>query len=312
MEERPPFPAPREPWRSRGSGSLGSLERAARRSPSADSATARSRPRWRDPSCLVLAMLRHPVDPVKAATCSTCASRTKARQARPHRPPRLPTLLVGPAGPPAARRVRRRACGRCGASPAAGTRTTRPPSGTAGGVPALVRLLRAARTAKSASSSGSERPAPPPAPVCPHDSSRTSLPGPPGKGEPCGWVQVGLTTTSWPESTVPAAWVAGKGRHLLAPAVSQPQSLRRLPYARVPTASHHGWCGAELSEEGLPERPLWGGRVDLRSAQGLMVPLSTLWNLSSSSLKMVIIDHGLQTLTHGSFVPTRSWEPKTQ
>ena len=36
-----------------------------------------------------------------------------------------------------------------------------------------------------------------------------------------------------------------------------------------------------------------------------MVPAGTLWNLSSyEPLKMVIIDHGLQTLTHEVIVPS--------
>ena len=42
-----------------------------------------------------------------------------------------------------------------------------------------------------------------------------------------------------------------------------------------------------------------------------MVPTGTLWNLSSyEPLKMVIIDHGLQTLTHEVIVPNSGWEPE--
>lgn len=38
-------------------------------------------------------------------------------------------------------------------------------------------------------------------------------------------------------------------------------------------------------------------------------PAGTLWNLSSyEPLKMVIIDHGLQTLTHEVIVPHSGWE----
>ena len=42
-----------------------------------------------------------------------------------------------------------------------------------------------------------------------------------------------------------------------------------------------------------------------------MVLAGTLWNLSSyEPLKMVIIDHGLQTLTHEVIVPNSGWEPE--
>ena len=42
-----------------------------------------------------------------------------------------------------------------------------------------------------------------------------------------------------------------------------------------------------------------------------MVPAGTLWNLSSyEPLKMVIIDHGLQTLTHEVIMPSSGWEPE--
>nr|XP_005903335.1 PREDICTED: armadillo repeat protein deleted in velo-cardio-facial syndrome [Bos mutus] len=63
----------------------------------------------------------------------------------------------------------------------------------------------------------------------------------------------------------------------------------------VPTASHHGWWQTEPAV----------------SPGGSMVLTGTLWNLSSyEPLKMVIIDHGLQTLTHEVIVPNSGWEPE--
>lgn len=51
-----------------------------------------------------------------------------------------------------------------------------------------------------------------------------------------------------------------------------------------------------------------GSRVTVSSIDQRHIP-GTLWNLSSyEPLKMVIIDHGLQTLTHEVIVPHSGWE----
>nr|XP_010955256.1 PREDICTED: LOW QUALITY PROTEIN: armadillo repeat protein deleted in velo-cardio-facial syndrome [Camelus bactrianus] len=112
MEEGPPFPATTAPLAQPERGSLGSLDRAVRRSPSVDS--ARKEPRWRDPELPeVLAMLRHPVDPV---------------------------LLDHPRA-----EVRRRACGALRNLSYGRDSDNKAAIRDCGGVPALVRLLRAAR-----------------------------------------------------------------------------------------------------------------------------------------------------------------------
>lgn len=59
-----------------------------------------------------------------------------------------------------------------------------------------------------------------------------------------------------------------------------------------------------------PELVLWGQCL-WSALAGRWHPAGTLWNLSSyEPLKMVIIDHGLQTLTHEVIVPHSGWEPE--
>uniref|UniRef100_A0A5F9C844 ARVCF delta catenin family member n=1 Tax=Oryctolagus cuniculus TaxID=9986 RepID=A0A5F9C844_RABIT len=144
LEERPPFPAT-APLAQPERGSLGSLDRAVRRSPSVDS--ARKEPRWRDPELPeVLAMLRHPVDPVKANAAAylqhLCFEnegvKRRVRQLRG-----LP-LLVALLDHPRAE-VRRRACGALRNLSYGRDTDNKAAIRDCGGVPALVRLLRAAR-----------------------------------------------------------------------------------------------------------------------------------------------------------------------
>lgn len=145
MEERPPFPATAAPLAQPERGSLGSLDRMVRRSPSVDS--ARKEPRWRDPELPeVLAMLRHPVDPVKANAAAylqhLCFEnegvKRRVRQLRG-----LP-LLVALLDHPRAE-VRRRACGALRNLSYGRDTDNKAAIRDCGGVPALVRLLRAAR-----------------------------------------------------------------------------------------------------------------------------------------------------------------------
>lgn len=145
MEERPPFPVTTAPLAQPERGSLGSLDRAVRRSPSVDS--ARKEPRWRDPELPeVLAMLRHPVDPVKANAAAylqhLCFEnegiKRRVRQLRG-----LP-LLVALLDHPRAE-VRRRACGALRNLSYGRDSDNKAAIRDCGGVPALVRLLRAAR-----------------------------------------------------------------------------------------------------------------------------------------------------------------------
>ncbi|XP_049620553.1 splicing regulator ARVCF isoform X2 [Suncus etruscus] len=145
MEERPPFPAVTAPLAQPERGSLGSLDRMVRRSPSVDS--ARKEPRWRDPELPeVLAMLRHPVDPVKANAAAylqhLCFEnegiKRRVRQLRG-----LP-LLVALLDHPRAE-VRRRACGALRNLSFGRDTDNKAAIRDCGGVPALVRLLRAAR-----------------------------------------------------------------------------------------------------------------------------------------------------------------------
>ncbi|XP_019482443.1 PREDICTED: armadillo repeat protein deleted in velo-cardio-facial syndrome [Hipposideros armiger] len=145
MEERPPFSATTAPLAQPERGSLGSLDRVVRRSPSVDS--ARKEPRWRDPELPeVLAMLRHPVDPVKANAAAylqhLCFEnegvKRRVRQLRG-----LP-LLVALLDHPRAE-VRRRACGALRNLSYGRDTDNKAAIRDCGGVPALVRLLRAAR-----------------------------------------------------------------------------------------------------------------------------------------------------------------------
>ncbi|XP_048199438.1 armadillo repeat protein deleted in velo-cardio-facial syndrome isoform X2 [Perognathus longimembris pacificus] len=144
-DERPPFPAATAPLAQPERGSLGSLDRVVRRSPSVDS--ARKEPRWRDPELPeVLAMLRHPVDPVKANAAAylqhLCfeneSIKRRVRQLRG-----LP-LLVALLDHPRAE-VRRRACGALRNLSYGRDTDNKAAIRDCGGVPALVRLLRAAR-----------------------------------------------------------------------------------------------------------------------------------------------------------------------
>lgn len=144
-EERPAFPAVTAPLAQPERGSLGSLDRLVRRSPSVDS--ARKEPRWRDPELPeVLAMLRHPVDPVKANAAAylqhLCFEnegvKRRVRQLRG-----LP-LLVALLDHPRAE-VRRRACGALRNLSYGRDTDNKAAIRDCGGVPALVRLLRAAR-----------------------------------------------------------------------------------------------------------------------------------------------------------------------
>lgn len=145
MDERPPFSATTAPLAQPERGSLGSLDRVVRRSPSVDS--ARKEPRWRDPELPeVLAMLRHPVDPVKANAAAylqhLCFEnegvKRRVRQLRG-----LP-LLVALLDHPRAE-VRRRACGALRNLSYGRDTDNKAAIRDCGGVPALVRLLRAAR-----------------------------------------------------------------------------------------------------------------------------------------------------------------------
>lgn len=145
IEERPPFPAATAPLAQPERGSLGSLDRVVRRSPSVDS--TRKEPRWRDPELPeVLAMLRHPVDPVKANAAAylqhLCFEnegiKRRVRQLRG-----LP-LLVALLDHPRAE-VRRRACGALRNLSYGRDADNKAAIRDCGGVPALVRLLRAAR-----------------------------------------------------------------------------------------------------------------------------------------------------------------------
>ncbi|EDL77939.1 rCG36779 [Rattus norvegicus] len=145
VEERPPFPAATAPLAQPERGSLGSLDRVVRRSPSVDS--TRKEPRWRDPELPeVLAMLRHPVDPVKANAAAylqhLCFEnegiKRRVRQLRG-----LP-LLVALLDHPRAE-VRRRACGALRNLSYGRDADNKAAIRDCGGVPALVRLLRAAR-----------------------------------------------------------------------------------------------------------------------------------------------------------------------
>lgn len=144
-DERPPFLAATAPLAQPERGSLGSLDRVVRRSPSVDS--ARKEPRWRDPELPeVLAMLRHPVDPVKANAAAylqhLCFEnegvKRRVRQLRG-----LP-LLVALLDHPRAE-VRRRACGALRNLSYGRDTDNKAAIRDCGGVPALVRLLRAAR-----------------------------------------------------------------------------------------------------------------------------------------------------------------------
>lgn len=132
LEERAPFPAATAPLAQPERGSLGSLDRVARRSPSVDS--ARKEPRWRDPELPeVLAMLRHPVDPVKANAAAylqhLCFENEDIKQCVWQRrgchwswccwTTRGQRCSTGPAG-------------HCATSPTARTQTTRLPSDTVG------------------------------------------------------------------------------------------------------------------------------------------------------------------------------------
>ncbi|XP_036052193.1 armadillo repeat protein deleted in velo-cardio-facial syndrome isoform X4 [Onychomys torridus] len=145
IDERPSFPAATAPLAQPERGSLGSLDRVVRRSPSVDS--ARKEPRWRDPELPeVLAMLRHPVDPVKANAAAylqhLCFEnegiKRRVRQLRG-----LP-LLVALLDHPRAE-VRRRACGALRNLSYGRDADNKAAIRDCGGVPALVRLLRAAR-----------------------------------------------------------------------------------------------------------------------------------------------------------------------
>lgn len=145
MEERPPFLATAAPLAQPERGSLGSLDRVVRRSPSVDS--TRKEPRWRDPELPeVLAMLRHPVDPVKANAAAylqhLCFEnegiKRRVRQLRG-----LP-LLVALLDHPRAE-VRRRACGALRNLSYGRDADNKAAIRDCGGVSALVRLLRAAR-----------------------------------------------------------------------------------------------------------------------------------------------------------------------
>ncbi|XP_049721142.1 splicing regulator ARVCF isoform X6 [Elephas maximus indicus] len=145
LDERPLFPPVTAPLAQPERGSLGSLDRVVRRSPSVDS--ARKEPRWRDPELPeVLAMLRHPVDPVKANAAAylqhLCFEnegvKRRVRQLRG-----LP-LLVALLDHPRAE-VRRRACGALRNLSYGRDTDNKAAIRDCGGVPALVRLLRAAR-----------------------------------------------------------------------------------------------------------------------------------------------------------------------
>ncbi|XP_045147339.1 armadillo repeat protein deleted in velo-cardio-facial syndrome isoform X4 [Echinops telfairi] len=145
LDARPPFPPVTAPLAQPERGSLGSLDRAVRRSPSVDS--ARKEPRWRDPELPeVLAMLRHPVDPVKANAAAylqhLCFEnegvKRRVRQLRG-----LP-LLVALLDHPRAE-VRRRACGALRNLSYGRDTDNKAAIRDCGGVPALVRLLRSAR-----------------------------------------------------------------------------------------------------------------------------------------------------------------------
>ncbi|XP_069352928.1 splicing regulator ARVCF isoform X3 [Eulemur rufifrons] len=145
LDERPAFPAVTAPLAQPERGSLGSLDRLARRSPSVDS--TRKEPRWRDPELPeVLAMLRHPVDPVKANAAAylqhLCFEnegvKRRVRQLRG-----LP-LLVALLDHPRAE-VRRRACGALRNLSYGRDADNKAAIRDCGGVPALVRLLRSAR-----------------------------------------------------------------------------------------------------------------------------------------------------------------------
>ncbi|XP_047417766.1 splicing regulator ARVCF isoform X5 [Sciurus carolinensis] len=144
-DERPLYPAATAPLAQPERGSLGSLDRVVRRSPSVDS--AHKEPRWRDPELPeVLAMLRHPVDPVKANAAAylqhLCFEnegvKRRVRQLRG-----LP-LLVALLDHPRAE-VRRRACGALRNLSYGRDTDNKAAIRDCGGVPALVRLLRAAR-----------------------------------------------------------------------------------------------------------------------------------------------------------------------
>ncbi|XP_060049468.1 splicing regulator ARVCF isoform X4 [Erinaceus europaeus] len=145
LEDRPLYPAVTAPLAQPERGSLGSLDRVVRRSPSVNS--ARKEPRWRDPELPeVLAMLRHPVDPVKANAAAylqhLCFEnegiKRRVRQLRG-----LP-LLVALLDHPRAE-VRRRACGALRNLSYGRDTDNKAAIRDCGGVPALVRLLRAAR-----------------------------------------------------------------------------------------------------------------------------------------------------------------------
>ncbi|XP_053444747.1 splicing regulator ARVCF isoform X7 [Nycticebus coucang] len=145
LDERPAFPTVTAPLAQPERGSLGSLDRLVRRSPSVDS--TRKEPRWRDPELPeVLAMLRHPVDPVKANAAAylqhLCFEnegvKRRVRQLRG-----LP-LLVALLDHPRAE-VRRRACGALRNLSYGRDTDNKAAIRDCGGVPALVRLLRAAR-----------------------------------------------------------------------------------------------------------------------------------------------------------------------
>ncbi|KAK1328530.1 hypothetical protein QTO34_012103 [Cnephaeus nilssonii] len=153
MEERPPFPATAAPLAQPERGSLGSLDRMVRRSPSVDS--ARKEPRWRDPELPeVLAMLRHPVDPVKANAAAylqhLCFEnegvKRRVRQLRG-----LP-LLVALLDHPRAE-VRRRACGALRNLSYGRDTTTRPLSGTVAACPPWCACCGPPGTMRSESSS---------------------------------------------------------------------------------------------------------------------------------------------------------------
>nr|XP_036849477.1 armadillo repeat protein deleted in velo-cardio-facial syndrome isoform X16 [Manis javanica] len=145
MEERPPFLATAAPLAQPERGSLGSLDRVVRRSPSVDS--TRKEPRWRDPELPeVLAMLRHPVDPVKANAAAylqhLCFENEGIK--RCVRQLRGLPLLVALLDHPRAE-VRRRACGALRNLSYGRDADNKAAIRDCGGVSALVRLLRAAR-----------------------------------------------------------------------------------------------------------------------------------------------------------------------
>ncbi|EMP40285.1 Armadillo repeat protein deleted in velo-cardio-facial syndrome like protein [Chelonia mydas] len=288
-------------------GSMASIERLGKRSPSIDS--IRKDPRWRDPDLPeVIAMLSHPIDPVKSNAAAylqhLCYENDKIKKDVRHLKG-IP-ILVGLLDHPKPE-VHRKACGALRNISYGKDNENKVAIKNCDGIPALIRLLRKTNDMEVRELIT----------VTLDSATKQS------KKEDSVWISKDVSMSVFDTLSLNLPIIDSYWKDCIAnqPTLLEPaKAIWQTPAASLPTCKRVD-CKCFIpskSSEFLFTHPVPNSLVvdavnqKNKHQYPRSIPAdknSTLWNLSSyEPLKMVIINHGLQTLTNEVIIPHSGWE----